>query len=123
LVKERIMAQDDFPAGRTDGDAEFAARALAMLPVAAVPPALARRVLADYDAVLARRAAPRRPLAAVAAFFWPGVPAWKPATVLAAALLIGLAAGALVPAPGDTSADQIQLAGLASDQSTSPGDF
>jgi hypothetical protein len=39
---------------------------------------------------------------------WPGAPAWQPASVFALSLLIGLAAGTLVPASALTSVNFVQ---------------
>ena len=103
------MAQDDL-----DLDGAFAQRALSRLPSVAVPPALEARILADFDAAAARRRrtlwnAPARLMGAWRDAVWPGAPAWKPATVLALSLMIGLAAGALVPSSALTRDDQTQV--------------
>ena len=89
-------------------DAVYAARALAALPAIAPVPALETRILADFDAVTARQA--RSPWAIVARTMhrfgdaiWPGVPVWKPASILALSLLAGLVAGTLVPAWSETN--------------------
>jgi len=84
-------------------DTAFAARALAALPDEAPPAVLEARILADFDALARRRrrsfgAALRRLARQFADLAWPGVPAWQPASVFALSLLIGLAAGTLVPA-------------------------
>jgi len=102
-------------------DARFADRALASLPATAVPSALEARILADFDHVAARRAP-----GTLSRIFnrwrdavWPSAPVWKPASVLAASLVIGVMAGALVPASdfasnastSTTSSDQQYAAG------------
>jgi hypothetical protein len=64
--------------------------------------ALSARILADFDAALARRWSVSRLVDAV----WPGAPAWKPAFALGLSLVIGLGVGALLPvygAPDETS--------------------
>lgn len=76
-----------------DQDEMWVGDALGELPGVAVTPALQARILADFDRVAARRWSLRAMFDAV----WPGVPVWRPATVLAAALVIGIAAGIYVP--------------------------
>lgn len=76
-------------------DGAFATRALARLD-ASVPPGLNHRLLAAYDAAMARRVGP---LARLADLLWPGMPAWAPGAALAAALLLGLAVGVALPSP------------------------
>jgi hypothetical protein len=66
--------------------------------------ALSSRILADFDAVSAKRA--RWSLSRLVDAIWPGAPVWKPATALGLSLMIGLGVGALLPvygAPDDTS--------------------
>jgi len=68
------------------------------------PAALSARILADFDAVSARRA--RWKFSRLIDAIWPGAPAWKPAAVLGLSLMIGLGVGALLPVYGpaeDTS--------------------
>jgi hypothetical protein len=84
--------------GNTDRDALWVERALKDLPSVAVPATLERSILADFDAVAARRGR------GVSGLFdrlrdaiWPGAPAWQPAALLGAALAIGLMAGVFVP--------------------------
>jgi hypothetical protein len=106
--------QDD---NSKDADAAFAARTLAVLPAITPAPALEARILAQFDAVAARRA--RTPWAATTRTMrrfgdaiWPGVPVWQPASILALSLLIGLAAGTLVPAwsgTNETSGQSLSL--------------
>jgi hypothetical protein len=106
------MAQDDL-----DNDAAFAQRAVSRLPTVAVPASLEARILAGFDAVAARRRrslwnAPARLAGAWRDAVWPGAPAWKPATVLALSLAIGVTAGAMVPASALTRDDQTQVSSL-----------
>jgi hypothetical protein len=112
------MAEKD-PIDRTSasaegqGDALFAARVLAGLPSDPVPGTLEARVLADFDAVAAKRRASLRALALRPArrlrdAVWPDAPAWQPASVFALSLLIGLAAGTLVPSSALTSVSSVQ---------------
>jgi hypothetical protein len=102
-------------------DARFTDQALAGLPATAVPSALEARILADFDRVAARRApgALSRIVDRWRDAVWPSAPVWKPATVLAASLVLGVMAGALVPAfdfasntsTSTTSSDQQYAAG------------
>lgn len=75
------------------------------LPSVAVPAGLEARILADFDRLAVRR---RSRLAGVFQAFadslWPGAPFWQPAALLATSLMIGLAAGAFVPAQTSASA-------------------
>jgi hypothetical protein len=88
--------------GRNKGtdEAAFADGVLKALPGVAVPPGLEARILADFDAVAAKRApgSVSRFLRRLRDAIWPGAPLWKPASILALSLLIGLTAGAFVPA-------------------------
>ena len=91
-----------------DADAVFAARTIAVLPPVTPAPALEARILADFDVVTSRRA--RTPWAVMTRTIrrfgdaiWPGVPVWQPASILALSLLVGLAAGTLVPAWSGTN--------------------
>jgi hypothetical protein len=64
--------------------------------------ALSARILADFDALSARRWRVTRLVDAV----WPGAPLWKPAAALGLSLMIGLGVGALLPvydSSGDSS--------------------
>lgn len=66
--------------------------------------ALSARILADFDAVSAKRA--RWSLSRLVDAIWPGAPVWKPAAALGLSLMIGLGVGALLPiynAPDDMS--------------------
>jgi len=71
-------------------------RLLARAQEPAVPAALSRRILADFDRIGARPGFARL-LRRVADALWPGAPAWQPAGALALALLIGLGAAAAAP--------------------------
>jgi hypothetical protein len=97
-------------------DAVWVTDALKALPTVPVPAALQRNILASFDNVTARRnagfaGAMRR----FAATIWPGVPAWRPATALALSLLIGLAAGTLVPLEGAMADNNEQTASVVLD--------
>ena len=74
------------------------------------PAALSSRILADFDAVSARRAGWK--FSRLIDAIWPGAPAWKPAAALGLSLMIGLGVGALLPVATDDT-------NVASD--TSPG--
>ena len=68
----------------------------------AAPAALSARILADFEAVSAKRWSLSRIVDAI----WPGAPVWKPAAALGLSLMIGLGVGALLPAygaPDDTA--------------------
>jgi hypothetical protein len=100
---------------RNNQDARFADELFAALPSTPVPPGLEARILADFDRVAVRRVSGTlsRLMHGWWNAIWPGVPAWKPASVLALSLAIGLMAGVLVPSSdltaSTTSTDQ-QLA-------------
>jgi hypothetical protein len=89
---------------RTD-EAAFTDGVLKAMPSVAVPPGLEARILADFDTVAAKRApgAVSRFMQRLRDAVWPGAPLWKPASILALSLLIGLTAGAFVPAADLTS--------------------
>ncbi len=60
--------------------------------------ALSARILADFDAVSARRA--RWSLSWFVDAVWPGAPVWKPAAAFGLSLMIGLGVGTLLPVYG-----------------------
>lgn len=99
------------------GEAAFADAALRMLPGVAVPRDLEKRILADFDRIARRRAsgALRRLLDRWRDMVLPGAPLWKPASVLALSLLIGLTAGALVPSVDLSSSAYDQMASATDD--------
>src|ERR1700733_10185986 len=71
-------------------------RLLAAAAAPAVPAALERRILVDFDRIASRWSfakALRRAADAV----WPGAPAWQPACAFALALLIGSGVAAFAP--------------------------
>jgi hypothetical protein len=76
-------------------EADFVSRALARLPEVLPPPGLNARLLAAYDArawgLWVR----------ICDLVWPGVPAWAPTSAFAAALLAGVALGAVLPTAAD----------------------
>jgi hypothetical protein len=78
-------------------------RLLARVDEPAVPPALRRRILADFDR-LAARPGPARLWRRAADAIWPGVPAWQPAAALALALLIGFGVAIATPLESDGGA-------------------
>ncbi len=86
--------------GENEQDAAFVSELLRRLPTTSVPAALESRILADFDAVAAKR----KPGALVGLAqrwrdrVWPGAPIWQPISLLAVSLAIGLMAGTLVPA-------------------------
>ena len=94
-------------------DAAFAARVLTGLPSVPVPAALEARILVDFDAIAAKRksslwALTMHPVQGLRDAVWPDAPAWQPASVFALSLLIGLAAGTLVPSSALTNAGFVQ---------------
>lgn len=77
-------------------DAAWLDRLLAQAAAPAIPPALERRILADFDRLSARwtfAKALRRALDAI----WPDAPLWQPAGAFGLALLIGLGTAAFAP--------------------------
>jgi hypothetical protein len=66
-------------------------------PPPAVPPALERRILADFDAVQARRWTFANLARRAADAIWPGAPAWRPACAFGLALLIGTSVAVFAP--------------------------
>jgi hypothetical protein len=84
---------------RSEQDARFTDEMLALLPSASVPPALEARILSAFDRVAAQRApgALSRLLQGWRDAVWPGAPVWKPASLLALSLAIGVMAGVLLP--------------------------
>jgi len=92
-------------------DTIFAGKLLKALPTEAVSPALERRILADFDrlALGHREGWMARFAAGWGELLWPGAPLWQPASLLALSLVVGLAAGAFVPASttaSSSTADQ-----------------
>ena len=81
-------------------------RLLATLPPPPVPPALERRVLADFERQQARWTLARL-FDRFAEAVWPDAPLWQPACAFAAALLLGLGLAAFAPleagAPDETA--------------------
>jgi hypothetical protein len=109
---------------RTD-DAAFADGVLKALPTTAVPPELEARILADFDAVTAKRA-PGVFLRLVHRWndaVWPGAPLWKPASILALSLMIGVTAGAFVPSSDLSASEQTTTAAEAPSILDLSGDF
>jgi hypothetical protein len=97
--------------GDNRNDAEFVADLMQRLPSTPVAASLEARILDDFDRLAAKRApgALMRRLLRWRDAVWPGAPLWQPASLLALSLLIGLMAGALVPASSlstGTTADQ-----------------
>lgn len=91
--------------GENEQDAKFVNDLLRRLPTTPVSSALEARILADFDAVAAKR----KPgaLLRLARHWrdrvWPGAPVWQPISLLAVSLAIGLMAGTLVPTSTLTS--------------------
>lgn len=103
--------------GSADADAEFAARLMKELPSVPVSATLQARILADFDAVAAKRKSPlwARPLRTLRDAVWPSAPVWKPASVFALSLAIGLAAGTLFPSSALTGGSSVQADTVAFD--------
>lgn len=79
------------------------------LPSVPVRAGLQHRILADFDAQALRRRSSL--LGRFRDAVWPGAPLWRPATILAAALVMGVVAGNYVPLE-----DAEQTASIALDQ-------
>ncbi|HVV65043.1 MAG TPA: hypothetical protein VHC42_06220 [Rhizomicrobium sp.] len=96
-------------------------RALRLAPPAEPGVALAARVMADFDAVAARRRLGPSGFAGgivvkVCSALWPGAPAWQPATALALSLALGIAAGIFAPVSEASAENGEQAAAVALDQ-------
>ena len=76
-------------------DAVWLEGILRQLPSVPVTPGLQARVLASFDAANGRRRLGL--LERLSAAIWPGAPAWQPAAVLGASLVIGIGVGLLLP--------------------------
>jgi hypothetical protein len=88
-----------------DETAKFVTRALARLPEPVPPPGLNRALLAAYDARPARRGL----WAGLCEIVWPGAPLWAPASAFAAALLLGVTLGAVLPTMRDAGVMRFSL--------------
>ena len=106
------------------GDAAYADAILKNLPATAVPAGLRLRILADFDRVVARRESglAQRLAQRWGELLWPGAPVWQPASVLALSLVVGLTAGAFVPAVAGSSASSDQVV-AALDATTTDADL
>ena len=105
----------------TAEDAARLDRLLALAPTPAVPAALERRILADFERV--RRHANQQSISArwtfakfmhrAASSVWPDAPLWQPAAAFGLALLIGTGVAAFapldVPQQDDASANVFAL--------------
>lgn len=81
-----------------DDDAVWMTETLKALPTVPVSAALQQSILVSFGAVAARRRS--SVFARFRDVVWPGAPAWRPAVALALSLVIGVAAGTLVPLEG-----------------------
>jgi hypothetical protein len=86
-------------------DAEFADLALARLPAVTPAPGFEAALLASYDSWQLRRPAGpwaglQGALRAFSDLVWPGAPLWAPASAFAAALLLGIGLGVMLPGVG-----------------------
>ena len=86
-------------------DAAYAAKLLKALPTTAASSSLEARILGDFDrlALGLEHSGVQHLVARWAERLWPGAPLWQPLSALALSLLIGLAAGTLVPASTQTT--------------------
>lgn len=115
-----MQTQDE----QNDADAAFAVRALSLLADEPVSSDLTARILDDFDRVataqpaLGLRLAHR--LRALGDLLWPGAPLWQPASVLAFSLILGLAAGLLLPSSALAAGDATQLASASVSLETPP---
>jgi len=96
-----------------DDDAVWMTERLKALPTVPVPSALQKSILASFDAVAARRRS--SVFARFRDVVWPGAPVWRPATALALSLVIGVAAGTLVPLEGAMADNNEQTVSVALD--------
>lgn len=96
-----------------DEDAVWMTETLKALPTVPVPAALQQSILASFDAVAARRRS--SVFARFRDVVWPGAPAWRPAVALALSLVIGVAAGTLVPLEGAMADNNEQTVSVALD--------
>ena len=92
--------------GEPSNDAQWTRRALARLAPVQPSRGFEAGLLAAYDGWNERRPAGRLAglggaFKALCAFIWPGVPAWAPAGILAASVLLGVLAGVALPAMED----------------------
>jgi len=88
-------------------DGAFASMCLKALPTTPASPALEARLMADFDRLALAQGGRLSSALHWAERMWPGVPLWQPLSALALSLLIGLAAGTLVPATNQSpSTDQ-----------------
>jgi len=71
-------------------------RLLDAAPTATVPPALERRILADFDRLAARPTFAKL-IRRIADAVWPDAPLWQPAAAFGAALLAGLSVAVFAP--------------------------
>ena len=96
----------------TAEDAARLDRLLALAPTPAVPAALERRIMADYDRISARWTFAKF-IRSAAASVWPDAPLWQPAAAFGLALLIGTGVAAFapldVPQQDDASANVFAL--------------
>jgi hypothetical protein len=107
-------------------DAAFASRALAVFADEKAGAGLEARILADFDRLVVprplRAAKAMRVLHGLSEAVWPGAPVWQPASVLALSLIVGLAAGLLLPSSvlGGGTSDTTQLASQSVSLETPP---
>ena len=99
---------------RPSDDAQWADRALARLAPVQPTRGFEAGLLAAYDGWNGRRSAGwfaglGGAFRGLCHFIWPGVPAWAPAGVFAASLLLGVLVGVAVPAMNDQRATAFSL--------------
>jgi hypothetical protein len=88
-----------------DETAKFVTKALARLPEPALPVGLNGALLAAYDARQARGSLWQR----FCEIVWPGAPLWAAPSAFAAALLLGVTLGAVLPTMRDTGVMRFSL--------------
>ena len=96
-----------------DDDAVWTIGTLKALPTVPVPAALQQSILASFDAIAARRRSSI--FGRFRDMVWPGAPAWRPAAALVLSLVIGVAAGTLVPLEGAMADNNEQTVSVALD--------
>jgi hypothetical protein len=99
-----------------DEDAVWLEGALKCLPTVPVSAALQQDILASFDRIMAApKSSVGDAMRRLAATAWPGVPAWRPAMVLAFSLVIGVMVGTIIPLEDATTDNSEQAANITLD--------
>ena len=99
-----------------NSDRDFVDHVLLRLPQHAPSSGFEAALMAGYDAWNAERnkgvwTAAKAGLRGFSDMIWPGAPLWAPASVLAAALLVGAGLGAVFPAAAEQSGFSLEQPG------------